>query len=76
MYKTMEVIMSRLTALLWAGTCLTVLATSGCNRTLPTMEPYDDYKTRLKAPGNIEQTSLPILKPKDGSAPSSTGSQK
>ena len=74
--KKMEGIMPNLTALLWAGACATVLAASGCNRTFPTMEPYDDYKTRLKNSANIEQTSLPVLKPKAGSAPAGTGSQK
>jgi len=68
--------MSKLTALLLAGACVTLLAVSGCNRTLPTMEPYDDYKTRLKNPGDISQSSLPVLKPKEGSQTANAGGQK
>lgn len=68
--------MRNVRALVVAGLCAAIFAGTGCNRTLPSMEPYDDYKTRLKKPGDISQSSLPVLKPKDGSQTANTGGQK
>ena len=59
--------MSKLTALVLAGACVTLLAASGCNRTLPTMEPYDEYKAHLKSQGNLDRNAGPVIKAKDGS---------
>ena len=61
--------MVKFRALVLAGACVTALTASGCNRTLPAMEPYDEYKVRLKHPGDIQQSALPVLKSKEGSQP-------
>lgn len=60
--------MKTLTGLALAGICVVSIGASGCNRTLPSMEPYDEYKARLKSSQNIDQDALPVLKTKDGSA--------
>jgi len=68
--------MAKFMALVVAGACAALVAASGCNRTLPPMEPYDEYQTRLKNPGEIDRNALPILKPKEGSQTASTGAKK
>ena len=68
--------MSKLTALVLAGACVTLLAASGCNRTLPTMEPYDQYRAHFKNPGDLERKASPALTPREGfEAASAAGNQ-
>ena len=68
--------MAKFTALVLAGACAALVAASGCNRTLPSMEPYDEYKTRLKHPGDIDRGALPVLKPKEEAQTTSPGGRK
>ncbi len=61
--------MNKLMVLVAAGLCTATLGASGCNRVLPSMEPYDEYKARLQNPQDLDQQALPVLKTKDSAQP-------
>jgi hypothetical protein len=72
----MEVIMKRMSVLVLVGLCTALLAGYGCNRVLPAMEPYDEYKARLKSSKNIDPNALPVLKPSDATQGADTPAQR
>ncbi len=67
--------MKRMSVLVLVGLCTTLLAGYGCNRVLPAMDPYDEYKARLKSPKNIDPNALPVLKPSDATRASEMPAQ-